>query len=257
MSKQLVETKKQQVSGFMMNPANLTEAMEFAKIMSDSDIVPKEYKGKPGNILVAIQMGNEVGLQPMQALQSISVINGKATIWGDAALALCMNHDSFEWHDEKIIQDAQGNHKAYCIVKRKGHEPYGADKPYSVEDAKKAGLWGKDIWQKYPKRMLQMRARGFSLRDKFPDALKGLYIREEVMDYEEIHQSNGTTLAQEKLKNTKGSRADILADIINPVNPKPDITLTDAEFEEDTIWKEAKDDESYDDLLENLEASND
>jgi len=53
---------------------------------------------------------------------------------------------------------------------------------FSVEDAKKANLWGQNTWKNYPKRMLQMRARGFTLRDCFPDALRGLYLVEELQD---------------------------------------------------------------------------
>jgi hypothetical protein len=55
---------------------------------------------------------------------------------------------------------------------------------FSVEDAKRAGLWGKQgPWSAYPKRMMQMRARGFALRDAFPDVLKGLITAEEAQDY--------------------------------------------------------------------------
>ena len=49
-----------------------------------------------------------------------------------------------------------------------------------------AGLWGKQgPWKQYPKRMLQMRARGFAIRDAFPDALRGMYMAEEVQDITE------------------------------------------------------------------------
>ncbi len=52
------------------------------------------------------------------------------------------------------------------------------------KDAKRAGLWGKGgPWTAYPKRMLQMRARGFALRDAFPDVLKGMISVEEAQDY--------------------------------------------------------------------------
>jgi hypothetical protein len=55
---------------------------------------------------------------------------------------------------------------------------------FSVEDAKRAGLWGKQgPWTAYPKRMLSMRARGFAIRDCFADVLKGLITAEEAQDY--------------------------------------------------------------------------
>ena len=59
---------------------------------------------------------------------------------------------------------------------------------FSQNDAEIAGLWSKaGPWKQYPKRMLQMRARAFCLRDLFPDVLKGLAVAEEVVDYVEIH----------------------------------------------------------------------
>ena len=142
--------------------------------------VPKDFKGKPGDILVVVQMGAEMGLPPMQALQNIATINGRPSVWGDAALAICQNHPKYESIEESLVRDGE-KIKAVCVIKRKGEEPYKVT--FSIDDAKKAGLWGRQgPWSTYPKRMLQMRARGFALRDKFPDALKGMITREEAED---------------------------------------------------------------------------
>ena len=69
-------------------PATITEAMEFSKMLADSSMVPKAYQGKPMDVLVCVQWGAEIGLAPMQALQNIAVINGKPSVYGDAAMAL-------------------------------------------------------------------------------------------------------------------------------------------------------------------------
>ena len=67
---------------------------------------------------------------------------------------------------------------------------------FSQEDAKRANLWGKaGPWTAYPKRMLQMRARSFALRDSFPDALKGVGISEEVRDYQPMKPANAREVA--------------------------------------------------------------
>jgi hypothetical protein len=114
----------------------------------------------------------------MQALQSIAIINAKPCIYGDAALALCTAHPAFL----DIEETAEGN-TATCVVKRRDRS--AVVRTFSEADAKKAGLWGKSgPWQQYPARMLQMRARSWALRDAFPDALRGLGIREEVSDYQ-------------------------------------------------------------------------
>lgn len=166
----------------LLTPSNLKEAMEYATIIANSAMVPKTYQGKAGDILVAVQMGAELGLKPIQALQNIAVINGKPSVYGDALLALVQAHPSFEdikeWYDEKT-------NTAFCRVKRKNQTEHTVS--FSIEDAKKAGLWGKSgPWTQYPKRMMQMRARGFALRDKFADALGGLITVEEAQDYQVV-----------------------------------------------------------------------
>lgn len=157
-------------------PTNMKEAMEFAGLLAKSDIVPKDYQGKPGNVLVAIQWGMEIGLQPMQAMQNIAVINGRPSIWGDAMIALVRACPAFEY-----ITETQTDKEATCIIKRKG-EPE-AIRTFSMDDAKRAGLLGKSgPWTQYPKRMMQMRARSWALRDVFPDVLKGMICAEEALD---------------------------------------------------------------------------
>lgn len=163
----------------ILNPASLSEALEMAKILADSSIVPKDFMGKPGNVLVAIQWGAEIGLAPLQAMQSIAVINGRPSIWGDAMLALVQASGMLESISETLSDDAQ---VATCTIRRRG-QAQAVVRDFSVEDAKKAGLWNKQgPWQQYPKRMMQMRARGFALRDAFADVLRGVAIAEEVRD---------------------------------------------------------------------------
>lgn len=165
-------------------PATLTEAIQFSDMLASSSMVPKAYQGKPQDILVCVQWGYEMGLAPMQALQNIAVINGKPSVYGDAAMALVQASSVCEDVEEFFEGEGTPNPVAVCVAKRKGRKPVTAK--FSVEDAKRAGLWGKQgPWQAYPKRMMQMRARGFALRDAFPDVLKGLITAEEAQDYPE------------------------------------------------------------------------
>jgi hypothetical protein len=165
-------------STFSLTPNNLQEAMQYSEILAKSTIVPKNYQNRSGDILVAIQMGAELGLKPIQSLQSIAVINGRPSVYGDGLLALVQAHASFEDIQESFDEEANA---ATCIIKRKNQSSYTVK--YTKEDAEKAGLWGKiGPWKQYPKRMLQMRARGFALRDKFADALGGLITAEEAQD---------------------------------------------------------------------------
>jgi hypothetical protein len=163
-------------------PTTITEAIQFSEMLASSQMVPKQYQGKPQDIMVCVQWGMELGLAPLQALQNIAVINGKPSVYGDAAMALVQASPLCEGVEEFIEGEGTNNPIAVCVAHRKGRKPVRST--FSVEDAKRAGLWGKQgPWQAYPKRMLAMRARGFALRDAFPDVLKGLITAEEAQDY--------------------------------------------------------------------------
>lgn len=162
--------------------ATFDDAFRFAKMVSHSEFAPKDFKGKPESCLLAIQHGSEVGLSPMQSLQSIAVINGRPTIWGDAALALVQSSPVCEYVRE-YTEGEGDNLTAVCEAKRRGY-PAPTVAKFSMADAKRAGLAGKTgPWSQYPARMLALRARGFALRNAFADALRGLITAEEAQDY--------------------------------------------------------------------------
>jgi hypothetical protein len=161
------------------------DAFRFSKLVATSDFAPKDFRGKPESCLLAIQHGAELGLSPMQSLQSIAVVNGRPSVYGDTALAVCKGSPVCEWVRETI--EGEGEHMvAVCQAKRRG-DAQPVESRFGVAEAKKAGLWGKQgPWTQYPRRMLQMRARGFALRDAFPDVLRGLVTAEEAADYTHV-----------------------------------------------------------------------
>ena len=182
-------------------PKSYDQLERFANIVAKSSIAPKTYQGKPSDCLIAMMYGHELGLKPLQSLNGVSVINGKPCIYGDTLVALCRASGDLECLKEEIIGEGD-NMKAVCIVKRKG-DPEEKKYEFSVSDAKLANLWDtrktverlnkyKNVmeeqhntapWYCYPKRMLQMRARGFALRDVFADKLQGMITAEEARDY--------------------------------------------------------------------------
>ena len=175
------ETKHQIAMGSHgLRLASLDDAWRFAQYVVKSRLAPQQFS-QPEQVLIAMQHGAEVGLSPMQSLQSIAVINGRPSLWGDALPALVWSSGKCEMIREWV--DGEGESMvAYCETKRVG-QPNTKTTTFSVGDAKKAGLWGKTgPWQSYPKRMLQMRARAYNFRDQFADALKGLAVAEEMQD---------------------------------------------------------------------------
>ena len=173
---------------------DLDAMWRWSNYVAASGLAPKGIE-KPESIVVAIQMGLELGLSPMAALQNIAVINGRPTVWGDAQLAIVRGtgelekfNEYYEENGTRLLRNPStftDTTTAVCYVKRNGCE--AQESSFSVADAKKAGLWGKQgPWSQYPARMLRFRARSFALRDNFGDALRGIRSTEEVMDMADV-----------------------------------------------------------------------
>lgn len=174
-------------------PQSLDEAFRVANAISASGLAPKGVD-RPEQVLVAIMAGAELGFAPFQSMQSFAVINGKPNIWGDAlpALLWARGFKIKEWFDN----DDEPT-KAFCKITRPDGDEI--ERTFSVNDAKRAGLLGKQgPWQQYQKRMLQMRARAFCARDGAADVLRGMQVAEEVQDYgpaRDVTRREGPNLA--------------------------------------------------------------
>jgi hypothetical protein len=163
-------------------PQNLDEAVRLARGLSTAGtMVPEQFRNDEGATLAAILTGLDIGLKPTQALKSITVINGRSCVWGDALPALMQQ--AGHSLDVEILGDGD-ELRAVATLKR-GDTGQIIVREFSVADAKAAGLFEKKgPWQQYLKRMLSMRARTWACRDGAADTLMGLQVAEEVRDYE-------------------------------------------------------------------------
>lgn len=194
-----------QNQGFQVTVRNFDEAYRFCQSMSESELCPDTYKPvtflnkicgqdlearknpenikrakemSVNNIFIACSYGGTLGLNPFQSLSGIAMVNGKPSLYGDTLLGLVrpLCDDFNEWFDEQTGT-------AYCVLLRRGSQ-HPVQSKFSFQDAQRAGLTNKKgPWSQYPQRMLQMRARGFAIRDAFPDVLSGIITREEAEDY--------------------------------------------------------------------------
>jgi hypothetical protein len=181
--------------GFGLSASNWDEGFRIAKVLANSSLVPKDYRGRPEDVVVAMQYGAEIGLPPMAALQSIAVINGKPGVYGDGFLAVIMAAPAYLKHVEYYVLStgeqarslrqadlSDDETRAVSMFWRRGiAEPFVGE--FSIGDAKRAKLWGKEgPWTNYPGRQLRWRARGFAGRDGFAGELRGVKSAEELHD---------------------------------------------------------------------------
>lgn len=168
-----------------------SDAARFAEMIWRSRMAPKDIDS-PEKVLVVMQMGMEVGLPPMAALNGIAVINGRPSIWGDNLPGLVTGkgvmEDMEEWYELNGVRLDRAPSKptsglsAVCMVKRRGRERT-LIREFTWDMAVQAKLNTKSgPWTDYPMRMLQMRARAWAIRDQFPDVLRGCAVAEEAQD---------------------------------------------------------------------------
>lgn len=234
-------------------PKTLPDLLNFCATLSKSRLIPKDFEGKQEDILVAVMKGAEIGLSPMNALESIAIINGRAMIWGDAPLALVKSSGKLQEISEKVEGSIEDKTlRATCFVKAKdGHHQTHT---WTYQKAEKAGLAKKPgPWLLYPERMLQLKARAWCLRDVFPDVLKGFAIKE---DYE-------TETIVEKKSIGKGADA-FVETFVEPelkqieLNPAEGKKLDDEEmaFTVDEIRSRIQSCKNQDDLDEIIDIAN-
>lgn len=205
---EVMQTTRQ--AGGWLSCQTFDQALKLAETFSKSAMVPKQYQGNAANCLVAMAYGDSLGMAPLQAMQSVAVVNGIPALYGDGMLALVQASPVFDGIEESIEDGA-----AVCTVKRRGMKP--VQRIFTVDDAKRAGLWGKaGPWQQYPSRMLQMRARSWALRDAFADVLRGIQSVEEVRDIPEVID----VTPPPALPEPKASKADQVLGKVRAKRPK-------------------------------------
>lgn len=180
----------------------------------------------PTKIAVGIMHGMEVGFSPIAALQSIAVINGMPSIWGDGALALVRSKNLLESIKEWKEGEPKTPGWTHRVVIHRRNDTSTYEGSFSWQEAMDADLTGKDTWKKYPGRMLRWRAVSWPLRDAFGDVLKGLSIREEAMDIVRLEEDASGVLvpaaaAQPVESKTYVPAKPTQADYAEPKAPEP------------------------------------
>ena len=202
-------------NGFRSNMVDLTSmttAFSAAEYFAKSQLVPKDYQGKPANIIVAWQKGAEIGLAPMQSLDGIAVVNGRASLFGNVGLAIVQSHPDFVDMEESV--EGEGKDAiASCTITRKGRKPY--TRTFSAEDVKTAGLATGNVHLKYPKDMMLWRARWRAINGTFADAIQGMLSVEEAREIPPEREVTGTdSAAKPTARSVAKSNDDALADAL-------------------------------------------
>lgn len=178
----------------------IPEQMRYAELVVKSDIVPQAYRNKPANALIAIGLGQAMGLSPAESLWRIDVIQGKPT----ASAELIASNVHKAGHKLRVRVDEE-NMSVTATIIRADDPDYEHSVTRDMEWAKTMGLHTKDNYKKQPLTMLQWRAISAVARLACSEALYGVaYTGDELSDLGEA-SSTAADAAPEKPK-TKVAR---------------------------------------------------
>lgn len=155
--------------GFSYITANLQERAAYIARIAPSTIIPTAYRSNPSNAFVAAETGASLGLEPLQALASIAVINGRATLSSDLMAAVIRRAG----HTLRIVENSHESVTATLI--RADDKTFKFEVTWDKDKAVKAGLWGqRGPWSQYPAQMLRARAITEVARQGASEVLMGM-----------------------------------------------------------------------------------
>lgn len=152
---------------------SLDDLWRFAICVHKSGLAPKGL-GTVEAVACALQYGAEVGLAPMSALKNVYVVNGRPELWGDGFRGVVTSIPEFDWERYSVEFSGDGEARTATVsMGRKGVNRTWS-RSFSVADAKRAGLAGKETYKAFPDDMLSHRAFARVAKDVFPAQLAGL-----------------------------------------------------------------------------------
>ena len=226
----------------------IDDKARWCEMMAGGDMLPRQYRNKPANLLFAIEYADALGIPRVNALTSIHVIEGKPSASADLMASMVRKAG----HKLRVKVEGRGKQAtAIAQVIRADDPDFTYEVRWTWQDTIDANLDKKDNWVKYPTSMMKARAISAVIREGASDAMMGvIYTPEElgaVVDQDgnpvKAMTSNyavaarATTPHPEEVKHAAPPvaarpAADIAADVL-----APDATI-------DTIkdlWREARD----------------
>lgn len=182
---------------------------KIAQALASTSFVPKQMQGRPDEVTAAILFGREIGMDPMTALQTVNVIQGRPTLTANAMRGLAMASGVQFRLDETT--------ETRCVMSAKA--PGQTDWTtitWTIDQARKLGLTSKENWKNQPGAMLIARATSQLCRLVAANVLIGLpYSTEEMTDVDAPQP--------EEKKTRKVSRATVRAVVGEepPLEPEP------------------------------------
>ena len=164
---------------------NIKPVYKMAGMLANSDLIPQSYRGKPVNIMIAMEMTTRTNFPLLMVMQNLYVIQGKPSWSGQFCTAVVNASGRFSPLEfVRLTNDAGETQGYYAKATRLSNNSVCEGSPVTWDMVRGEG-WDKKSgskWQTMPDLMFHYRAAAFFVREHCPDLLCGLQTAEEVQD---------------------------------------------------------------------------
>ena len=224
---------------------NFIMAMQMAKALALSTLVPIAYQKNESNCLIAIELSQRLGISPFAVMQNLDIIQGKPS-WSAKALIAMINasgkYDYELQYEEKPGKDGKP-FSCQCWTERKGRKVTGIIVDMEMAAAEKWIDKNGSKWKTMPQVMLRYRAASFFSRMNCPEITLGLYTSDEIIDgdFKEIRTENiQHEVHQEIAQNANQTEFQPVAAIEEKPEPKTMADVTAGKQEKEAVKAEKK-----------------
>jgi hypothetical protein len=230
---QTTNNNSPKILGSEFMPQSFEGKLKLAEVLARSGLCPNGMNTRE-KVYVALQMGHELGLSPMIAVQNIHVINGKPATSTGVMKGIAFNTGLLETYKEEELLNPDGTIFGVHVTGKRKDNGFSFEGKFTLDDAKRAGLLGKDNW-KYPAVMLNYRANSIFLKKAFPELLAGLLTPEEAENIPHTRDVTNSATEGEKLL------TDVKESLTKEIDENKGIVIVDDEPEKKEEKKPVKD----------------
>lgn len=169
----------------------LADRIYYAQTLAKSGLLPKQYRKQPENILYAIEYGRALGLDPINAMNSVHVIEGKPSPSSGLISAMVRKAG----HRLRVRVQREPELVAVAQIIRSDDPDFTFEARWDMNRARQAGVAGKQVWKAYPEAMLKARAITEVAREACEEALLGFAYTPEEMGAEVDADGNPVAVA--------------------------------------------------------------
>jgi len=165
MSEQDITQAKAAVSSLMVADTGLSLA-DLSTVFVKSGFF-KDVR-EQSQAIVKMLVGQELGLKPLQSMMGIHIVEGKPEL---SAAMLGMLVKRSGKYDYRVLEHTETACELEFFQLDAGARTSLGTSRFTMEDAARAGLAGRNVWKSYPRNMLHARALSNGVRWYCMDAL--------------------------------------------------------------------------------------